>query len=149
MGSGVSFPHELLGPDQIDLDGGYPYDVPGTWNGEEFGSATMEGSGYGTFALRVKLPDSVPERLAVRSRDQATAFRLFVNGTEAVTSGVASDDPAVGEGSGAGGRYAFRAPESGKLELVLQVSNYHHRQGGDLVQSRACRDGGDGVACSR
>ncbi len=102
--------------------------VPGTWNdfapeGKKFG-----GSGYGTYRLRVMLKNP-GEPLAVKPGAILTAYRLYVNGKLLSSRGVVGTsretsvpllltDTAVYEGTDT------------SLDVILQISNFHHRLGG-------------------
>lgn len=147
------WPGQLLEPDDFLLDagpeGGGLLNVPGFWNGYQKDDGTvMGGTGCGTYRLTIRLKDP-GEPLAIRTGSIHTAHRLFINGREISSSGETSchrekgrpmilTKTAVWEGGG------------DRLEIILQVSNFHHREGGiwgrirlgtlTAVQKDAARD---------
>lgn len=101
--------------------------VPKSWNsyGERIGFP--DGIGFATYRLRIVLPPTDgPLSLLVPSI--LSAYRLFVNGKELAAVGIASASQELAEP----GQYPriVTFESGGELELVLQVSNYHHRRGG-------------------
>jgi methyl-accepting chemotaxis protein len=117
--------------------------VPGKWNGYDAGAGKIGNTGYATFRLVVKT-GARDRMLALKTYDLGTAFRIFVDGRESYTNG------AVGTGADSSvprflpGMAVFRAA-GGTVEVVVQVSNYHHRDGGfwysiELGDEPAVRD---------
>jgi len=102
--------------------------IPGRWDGRVIDGVKQTGDGYATFRLKVKLS---PERriMAVRIKEESSAYRLWVNGQEVARNGV------VGESRNEMvPQYLLQLKpflaEKESLEFVLQVSNFHHRKGG-------------------
>ncbi len=89
------------------------------------------GTGYATFAVTLLLPAG-PHELALRIEPAATAYRLFVNGTERAASGI----PGTSREQTVPRLIMRTAPLSAAsdypetVDLVLQISNFHHRRGG-------------------
>ncbi len=102
--------------------------LPGYWNTFEIDGKPLSGAGYATLVLDILLPEK-HDSLAFMIRDIQTAYLLFVNGEKAVAVG------SVGtERKNATPRYSpvvvdVRS-EDHNLNLVLQISNFHHRKGG-------------------
>ncbi|MSM39592.1 MAG: sensor histidine kinase [Geobacter sp.] len=105
-----------------------PFTVPGTWNGREIGGEKQSGDGYATFRLRVRLRPDAP-RLAIRILDQATAYQLWVNGTQIAGNGTVGTSATTNRP-----QYLLqlsRLPRSSdSLDIVLQVANFNHSKGG-------------------
>ncbi len=101
---------------------------PGYWNGLKIEETELGGKGYGTYRLTVLLSRPYPS-LAVKIKDIQTAYTLFVNGEKVASAGTVGQNwrssipkyyPTVAD---------FQTDRT-KLDLVLHVSNYHHRKGG-------------------
>ncbi|MBN1496399.1 MAG: histidine kinase [Spirochaetes bacterium] len=107
--------------------------VPGIWNGRVENGRQVRGDGYATYRLRVLLPagcEATGTRdLALELHDMGTAYTLFINGVESGRGGI------VGT-SAASAVPGFRpaiigcAPAGNKVDIALQISNFHHRKGG-------------------
>lgn len=102
--------------------------VPGPWNSYVRGSSDFPGSGYGTYRLTISVPYT-SRPLALQFSSPRTAHQLWVNGRLLSSAGVVAADSAD-----AVARYYDKivpvTPENGKIELVLQVSNYLQAKGG-------------------
>ncbi len=102
--------------------------VPGAWNNTVTNGETVTGFGFATYHASVTIGDS-DHALGLKILDMATAFRLYVNGTLITSSGV--------PGQTADQTTPFYSPQvvdiephSGKIDIVVHVSNFHHWQGG-------------------
>lgn len=120
----------------LALQGNWSY-FPGKLSGEISGLQSNEyyrplqiwsGDGYASIRLKVLLPES-RKRLAIYSKCQATAFEIFLNGKSVGRSGVVGKNP---ESSVPDSRpvYYEWEEDSKELEIVFNISNYHHRLGG-------------------
>jgi len=119
-------PEDFSGEDPPALSG--LINVPGTWNGYKVKGEKISAQGYATYRLRILLADARP-RLAFKFLDMAVAFSVYVNGGKLL---------AVGQ---PGNTFESTKPQfhpqvvdfqaaSDRLEVVIRVSNYHHRKGG-------------------
>jgi diguanylate cyclase (GGDEF)-like protein len=122
----------LDGPEAA-RDPGPPYlRVPGSWNTAQPGGGRLSGGpGFATLALRVRLPEPPPPELALAFGDGHSAERLFVDGRLRLERGQVGRDR---ESERAGPRpRRVRFPTDGALlEVVLEVSNHFHFEGGLL-----------------
>lgn len=102
--------------------------VPHSWNGFNWKGTEIDGKGYGTFKVRVKLPPNAPP-LAITMKEQGTAFKVIVNNEIIKESGKVGKD------------YYSSMPRTvpltlylpkynDYLDIVVQISNYHYRKGG-------------------
>ncbi len=102
--------------------------VPGVWNDFPSETGPLPGAGHATLRLKVLLPPWNGE-LAFQLFTMGTAFDFSVNGAMLARVG----EPGTGPESSVP---AYRphivtmVPDSGELELVVQVSNFHYRKGG-------------------
>lgn len=115
---------ELLQPDQLAE---HPptgrIQVPGSWEGERDGA-----EGFATLRLRVLLPPgSAP--LAISSEAISVAHRMWINGVEVQSAGVVGTSAATEVPDVRPFLRALGQPGDA-LEVVLQISNFHHRVGG-------------------
>lgn len=104
-------------------------EVPGYWKGYELNGTKLPGTGYATYRLTVLLKDSLSGNLAFKFLDMGTAYTVFANGKKFLSVGVAG----VTAGTTIP-RYFPQtvdfAPDSNAIELIYQVSNFHHTRGG-------------------
>jgi len=111
---------------------GYIY-VPGFWNGYPLDGSQLPGTGYATYRLNVLLkPADTP--LALKIEEVSTAYTIFIDRRPAFSAGLAGMTPATTVPRQFPAIVAFQ-PDSGQVEILLQVSNFHHRRGGpwDLI----------------
>jgi len=113
-------------PAKADSDGAFT--IPAVWNGWEYRGEPVGGDGYATFAVRVMVPSDATQ-FGLFVPNASTAYRLWANGVPVAASG----DPGVSRETSRP-HYAMRSatvvPQQGMIDLVLQVSNFHHRRGG-------------------
>ena len=102
--------------------------VPGIWNGYDVGGQRISGEGYATYRLQIRL-GSARERLAFKLLDMATAFILYVNGQQLLATGSPGQTPPTTEPRFEPQVIDFQ-PMSNHLDIVILVSNFHHRKGG-------------------
>ncbi len=105
--------------------------VPHRWSGATFGSEVSDGRGYGTYHLRVLLPQNTPP-LGLRTMGLTYATATYINGDLIHTIGTpgtskTSEKPFYVVD-------AMSLPTSASLrpvlDIVVQISNYHHARGG-------------------
>jgi signal transduction histidine kinase len=109
--------------------------VPNFWNDYTDGHINLpQGFGYGTYHLTVLCPFS-QQQLALKFLTIESAYTLYVNGKKVLEIGhpdtsaattVAALQPAI----------VNVIPENNKLDIVIQVANFHNKVGGlwDLVK---------------
>ncbi len=116
-------------PLQDSAPGPYNYlTIPSYWNGYEINGNAISGLGYGTFSLTVLLPHGT-KKFAFKIKEIKTAYRLYVNGELVTRDGTVGTDrqssvpfyrPHVAE---------FQTDQT-QIEILIHVSNFHHRLGG-------------------
>lgn len=126
------YPFQLIFPGDDITDRQPVYiPVPRSWNDWPIPGGAMPGEGYGTYRLVARIdPAKQGNRiLALRTLEQFTAVRIFVNGEELPGAGTVSDTPG-GSVPDTVPTLGFFAADSSDVEILLQVSNFDHRRGG-------------------
>lgn len=129
------YPSRFLPPDAFPEtsdepppEGGVGAPVPGILSDITVDGRGLANQGWGTFHLRVQLPPGVPD-LGLYLPDQGTAWQLWADGDLVATVGQPGADP-----SSTVPRYQVLTrpirPRGESLDLVLHLSNFHHRSGG-------------------
>lgn len=103
---------------------------PSPWNNHTVNGQTLQGDGYATYRLKVKLaPQALKQRYAFRMRNMSSAYSLWVNDEHMVEVGKVGKTHDEMEP-----RYQPQiihfTPDRPELAITLQVSNFHHRKGG-------------------
>lgn len=121
----------LLTPEDFTGAAAYPHhlvEVPGPWNNYIIGGEPMDGSGYGTYRLVIYAPEG-NRPLALKFSSPQSAHKLWANGQVISEEGVVS----TSADSGKARFYDKVVPldiTGGRIELVMQVSNFIHCKGG-------------------
>ncbi|KAA8785087.1 hypothetical protein EC604_14680 [Paenibacillus amylolyticus] len=128
--------HALLSPADIRNrieKGGLPdryINIPGSWLGYRLDGQELTGEGFATFRLLIKLSEQDRnERLALRLPTIFHAYKLWVNGELLAEAGRVGQDKSNMTPQLAT-KLVFFEPNKDTVELVLQVSNFHHHRGG-------------------
>ncbi len=126
---------QLYQPNQLDLlksesSSGY-FTFPGFWNDRMFQNEVAGGDGFATFKLKILLPDKQTKRqkLAIRMKEQATAYELYMDNELLSQKGKVGKDK-TSSVPGYGTNTVFFETEKPVINLILVVSNFHHRNGG-------------------
>jgi len=127
---------ELLSPEDIHirLAGNHDHDrwisIPSSWLGYRLDGKELNGTGFATYRLVIKLSEQDRnERLALRLPTIFHAYKLWVNGELLAEVGVVGQDKSSVTPQLAT-KLVFFQPEHDRLELVMQVANFHHKRGG-------------------
>ncbi|MBT4522549.1 MAG: hypothetical protein HOC23_21340 [Halieaceae bacterium] len=102
--------------------------VPGEWNGVVINGGAAPAMGYATFRLRLKIT-TIEDKYAFRFQTLGTAFRVFVDGELASHAGVVGRSPEKSVPGYSPHTFNFQ-PKGETVEIVIQMSNFHHRSGG-------------------
>lgn len=104
------------------------FSLPGGWRGKEVDGQRLSNTGQATYRLRL-LTEQNSNRLTLRLFDIHEAYKLWANGKLVAQSGVPGTSAATEQP--ARSLVLADIPFQGQpIELVLQVSNHHFRQGG-------------------
>ncbi len=104
------------------------FNLPGIWNKYLLNAKPLQGNGYATFRLRVKMPEDRAIK-AIRIKNQSSAYTLYINGNVIAKNG------SVGKNSqDTIPQYMLQQnpfDNKGKdLDIVLHAANFNHRKGG-------------------
>ena len=102
--------------------------VPGFWNRYRLNGVELPGEGYATYRLTVHLADS-GAHLALKVPEVSTAYRLFIDRNEMAAVGVAGESMPTTVPRQHPMLFSF-TPDSDRMIVLIQVSNFHHRRGG-------------------
>lgn len=135
-GEWVFYWQELLSPEEIQLlsvrDGNKDrwIRIPGSWLGYRLDGQQLNGTGFATFRVIIQLSEQDrKERLALRLPTIFHAYKLWVNGELLAEVGVVGEDTSSVTPHLAT-KLVFFQPKNDKVELVMQVANFHHKRGG-------------------
>lgn len=101
--------------------------LPATWNDFEIAGRQPGAIGYGTFRLRLVLPQA-PEIFRLRIPEIGSAYRLYADQVLIASAGIVAPDRETSRGEWTI-RYA-EIPAQPHVDLVLQISNHRFRSGG-------------------
>lgn len=110
------------------------YRVPSLWNDYPIEGVKFPGDGYATFRLRVELGE--PQEVhALRLMVMSTAYRIWVDGVLLSSNGQVGESPETSIPQSLPQIAMFR-PDESTVDIVLQISNFHHRKGGfwDVIE---------------
>jgi PAS domain S-box-containing protein len=102
--------------------------VPGYWKDHTFNGKKFPGKGYVTYRLNILLNEQ-KEPLALRSLEISTAYNFYINGQKVGALGIAGENfettiprqfPQIVD----------YEPKTNQMQIIFQVSNFHHRRGG-------------------
>ncbi len=103
-------------------------DVPSLWNEHFFDKQDNFNIGYGTYRLKVFLPDNI-EMLALRLKRIETSYVLWINNDTLVVSGKTAENKDLYVPTQKTILKLF-AINKNSFDITLQVSNFNHRKGG-------------------
>jgi PAS domain S-box-containing protein len=113
-------------------------DLPGCWNGYLLNGKKLSGDGYATYRLKVLMKDQ-KGNLAFGPLDISSAFTVYANGEKVSFAGISGKNfettiPNFFT------RVSEFASDTNQIEIILQISNYHHRLGGPWEVIRLGRE---------
>ncbi|MHC4457787.1 MAG: PAS domain S-box protein [Planctomycetota bacterium] len=102
--------------------------VPDYWNNHKVKGEKLPGEGYATYRLKILL-NNPSQSLALKFLEISTAYTGYVNGRQVCASGVPGKTPETTVPRYFPQIIDFEI-DSNQIEVLLQVSNFHHRRGG-------------------
>lgn len=123
---------QLLIPDDLKQVHTNPptLNVPSYWSDQEIQDIQLSHTGYGTYHLRTYLPkEAIGQRLAFYMPVTMTSYQLWIDGELVSQNGKTGTTKQETEP-----KYIPtiipHQPRHQEIDIVLQVSNFHHRDGG-------------------
>lgn len=102
--------------------------VPQIWNGHQVDGKTLDGDGFATFRLKIKV-NPASDFYAIKFVDCATAYTLWLNGKIVLKSGIVGKSREEMKPQYYPQTSVIRL-SPGENILIIQVSNFHHKKGG-------------------
>jgi len=122
---------QLLSPDNFNQAGtkGIPVTVPSYWKNYEIDGQSLPGWGYGTYSLKILLPENYHSAICVDIPLFDVAYKFYLNKRLIGENGEVGTNPEAEKPWYDPGYFCY-IPDSDTLHLLVQVSNFHHRRGG-------------------
>jgi len=122
---------KLLTPDNIDLQHstGIHVTVPSYWKSYEIDGSSLSGSGYGTYSLKVLLPENYNSPFCVDIPLFDVAYKFYLNNRMIGKNGEVGTSREEEIPWYEPSTFCY-IPDSDTLQILIQVSNFHHRRGG-------------------
>jgi len=108
---------------------GIPVRVPSYWESYEVEGQALTGQGFGTYALTILLPEDYQGAFCMDIPVFDVAFRCYLNDRLVHSSGKVGRSAAEEAPWYEENRFCY-IPDTDTLEILIQVSNFHHRRGG-------------------
>nr|WP_297348648.1 response regulator [uncultured Glaciecola sp.] len=102
--------------------------LPSSWNGYQVNDEVLGGDGYATYYLRI-IGNERNKKLMFRTSSMGTSFNLFVNGDLIASNGVVARTREAMTPQYYPLNTSYYS-DADTLKVVLQVANFHHREGG-------------------
>ncbi|MBD2846903.1 response regulator [Paenibacillus sp. IB182496] len=109
--------------------------LPGSWNGY-LASRGASGEGYGTYRLRIQLPEDATSIYGVRTSNIRMANRVYLGDVLVGSGGVPSSEGREAEVPYNVPYVGFAAVQGPTVDLLVQVSNYNYSSGGIIYPLR-------------
>lgn len=120
---------ELLTPEEIKIRKTNPdyIKINGVWNGYNYHGKILKGDGYATFRVKILVPK--PGQYSLKFHQILSSYNIWINGRIQEYVGKVGKDKESSIAHISPNEVIF-STNSDTIELVIQVSNYHHRVGG-------------------
>ncbi len=102
--------------------------VPASWNFVPTISDTIQPFDFGTYRLKIIVDKNI-EKWAIKNFTPSTASRIFVNGELLMETGKVGTSQKNSIPDYEPGIASFNN-KSSEIEIIIQVSNFHHKNGG-------------------
>ena len=103
--------------------------VPSYWDSYEVDGEQLPGSGYGTYALTIILPRNFRSSFCIDLPVFDVAYRFYLNDILVGENGTVGTTREEEEPWYEPSRFCY-IPDQDTLQILIQVSNFHHRRGG-------------------
>lgn len=113
----------------FEQDPGLVVSVPSFWNSYVINGQNLPGTGYGTYSLKIILPEGYQSTLCFDIPVFDVAYTFYLNDQLVNSNGKVGTSHEEEEPWYAPSSFCY-VPDSDTLDLLIQVSNFHHRRGG-------------------
>jgi len=122
---------KLLTPDNFDLhhSTGIHVTVPSYWQSYEIDGSSLSGSGYGTYSLKILLPENHNSPFCVDIPLFDVAYKFYLNNRIIGKNGEVGTSREEEKPWYEPSHFCY-IPDSDTLQILIQISNFHHRRGG-------------------
>jgi two-component system, sensor histidine kinase len=122
---------ELLDPTTFKQDEteGITVTVPSYWTSYEVDGQSLPGEGYGTYNLKVLLPEDFHTAICFDIPVFDVAYKFYLNDRLVSSNGVVGTSREEEQPWYEPKNFCY-IEDADTLELLIQVSNFHHRRGG-------------------
>ena len=118
-------PSDFVSKEKQDLTG-YIF-LPGLWNGFNVNGKELNGNGFATFRLKIKVNKDGLYGIKIKEFD--CAYKMWVNGSSFISVGKVGADKSSTIPSWRR-REVYFASINKEVDVILQVANFRHRKGG-------------------
>jgi len=101
--------------------------IPGIWNGFMIDGKPINGEGFATYHLKIKVNQD--DWYGIKIKEFDCAYKLWVNGTDSVSAGMVGVTKNTTIPSWRRQEIYLRSQDK-KIDLVIQIANFQHRKGG-------------------
>jgi len=108
---------------------GIPVSVPSYWSSYTIDGKSIPGMGYGTYGLQILLPEGMQSALCIDLPLFDVAYKFYLNDRLIGQNGEVGKSREEEEPWYEPGIFCY-IPDTNTLQLLIQVSNFHHRRGG-------------------
>ena len=108
--------------------------VPGKWNDSFMENEKASPYGYGTYRLKIILPDNEEQLYGIRIKDATTAANVYIDGLLVAESGHPGETATDSKGD-IGPFFTLFSPNSNEVELMMHVSNFEDPLKGGIAKS--------------
>ena len=112
-----------------DLPGKSLVNLPGLWKGKLVNGEKPDNTGYATYRLQV-IASPYGDLLAIKVPKLYSSYKIWINGRLKVACGKVGTDRATTVHRRKSHTLPFKLQESGKTEIIIQVANFYHKNGG-------------------
>ena len=130
-GEWIFFWEELLDPTTFAQheSEGITVTIPSYWKSYEVDGQSLPGEGYGTYHLKVLLPEGFHTAICFDIPVFDVAYQFFLNDRLVGSNGVVGTSREEEQPWYEPEHFCF-IEDADTIELLIQVSNFHHRRGG-------------------
>ena len=105
------------------------FKIPKTWYRYKLNNSLLNSFGYATYRIILYLKNDFNKELAIKMPKVSTAYNLYINGNKIASNGIVGKTKKEMKPQYLPLIAAFK-PESGKIEIIIQVSNFYERLSG-------------------